>query len=148
MTITFSAGLGVSTVTAPSVASQRLVQLGQGVVHGAAIAVAAHQRQRRGAIGCLAEQEVEVGGGAGRQVDVDLQGGTGIQTRGDGAGEADSFQGCGPGVVAVPAEELGAVAGETVQALAGGDESDARGEVLVPRIAREQGFGGARRTRG
>ena len=100
------------------------------------------QRHRFGAVGALAEQEPHLFAAARRQVDVQLERGTRIEAGLDGAAQADTAQRRGLCQAAQPAQELAAVCGQTVEALAGGGKGDAPAELGMPRVARQQRLAG------
>ena len=100
------------------------------------------QRHRFGAVGALAEQEPHLFAAARRQVDVQLERGTRIEAGLDGAAQADAAQRRGLCQAAQPAQELAAVCGQAVEALAGGGKGDSPAELGVPRVARQQRLAG------
>ena len=100
------------------------------------------QRHRFGAIGALAEQEPHLFAAARRQVDVQLEHGTRIEAGLDGAAQADTAQRRRLCQAAQAAQELAAVCGQTVEALAGGGKGDPPAELGVPRVARQQRLAG------
>ena len=136
------AGSGVWTCTAPSRLSQKSLTACQACSTCIRVLEARGQRHRFGAVGALAEQEPHLFAAARRQVDVQLERGARIEAGLDGAAQADAAQRRRVCQAAQTAQELAAVGGQAVEALAGGSKGDALAELGMPRVARQQRLAG------
>jgi hypothetical protein len=141
LAITFTAGSGVSTFTAPSVRFQN----DQTPLSAPYAASAPRKRWIRFLHVLLAAPHSEAEGCfpflAVRQIECDLDRAARVQSRADPAGKALAFERGGLREAAVPADELLAISGDRAGGIVHVEEHDAVGKLGVVQIPGEQGAG-------
>ena len=88
----------------------------------------------------LPEDEVDLFGRAGKQVEVQLQDGTRIFARGDAGFQPQAVQGSGEGGCSAASEELSAVGSQAVDCFAGNQECDSLAKFSVVGVGGQQAF--------